>query len=302
MNTNHPPYILANTLPQTREQFFSDTEPGVLKDYARSFARNLAGLSDEAIWQRYGVIAKQLVSTLKHAQKLGVRVHERTSYSDFTEFFRRGDFGVITLVAHWQGAYYCSDDFLDMDAALDVFNTQSDFWKEIRSYLETEHASEIKKLKERQNCTGSFLATILNYLIRELVLFEPSTIESYIPADVCVDASVWLWNRRMLDHMMGDCVRKGTGIEFSDGLYSLEQTIQAIPPGCRGILELMSCQSQIMADAIMRRAGPQCVLITSGVFLDPRQKLIVYDELITECIIHGHDYIDIFYKIYGRDD
>jgi hypothetical protein len=69
------------------------------------------------------------------------------------------------------------------------------------------------------------------------------------------------------------------GIELSDDLHPVEKVAAALPTGYNRLLDLMICQSILLADAVKRRY-PDCACLCNSKPVRPRRKLYLYGQTL----------------------
>jgi len=246
-------------------------------DFTEAYARQLGIANPMNGWIAYARYAALCTSVVKRAQKAGVAVTCRAPLSCLAEAARR--FAVVTLVAHSRGPEITARDIVDAPALIQAESTLRDAMNPSAPALSR----------------GSSRTAVAAWLD---ALLGPAEMGD---ADAPIDVRESAWRirlfrerserRRMVERICPGALAGGPGIEFHDGLHSLDAVDAALPHTLECTLDLTVCDSVLLADRIRARR-------TTGVILanarptTPDFRLILYRETITLMVRHRLSYAD----------
>jgi hypothetical protein len=87
--------------------------------------------------------------------------------------------------------------------------------------------------------------------------------------------------RNQLEEVFVNELARSQPIEFYDGLHSVDEFLNAIPPTYRGVIDLSVCSSSVLAASIKRRYH-HCTVVSNKMAATPLLKLTRY-----KLVIHG---------------
>jgi hypothetical protein len=85
-------------------------------------------------------------------------------------------------------------------------------------------------------------------------------------------------------------------IEFYDGLHSIVEFLNAIPPTYRGVIDLSVCNSSVLAASIKRRYH-RCTVVSNKMAATPLLKLTRYKLVIHRLARSAESFIDALINV-----
>jgi len=263
---------LAVALPLTFEAFCADVDAGATMDYSHGM---LLGRSHERAWSESAApVAAACAALVEFARQVGIEVVPEARLPDIASLFTR--FPVVTVVAHWRGAFLQGSDVLvEASALLDRFRVGTDeLSRNLAARLGERVSAKADAALER-----SALAEWLN----RSVISSPEPLPGCVPIDATVTFladDLWLESehRRRIDEAFPDGIRRGNRLELRDGLHSAEAIAKCVPARWSGIIDLVNCHSAYLAETVKDRR-PQRRVIRASRPIDPRVRLRIQKYL-----------------------
>ena len=179
-------------------------------------------------------VARPVNQLIDYASAYGAEVVPNATLSDLTGLCQRRS--VVLLIAHWKGPEIKAEDLpADPDSLwpnLDGSDSPVAAWFR----------------QERMSSRSSIQSTLSNALDQP---FPPSHVGADIYSESVITRRTRI--RDDLSDLFAGLLVPGNRLEFFDGLHSRQAIAQAIPEGFHGFLDLVSCNSMVLADYLSGR-------------------------------------------------
>jgi hypothetical protein len=257
---------LAITIPLTRKQFLADIAQPSEKDFAQHYRkqRGLLKATAEYCWDVYAdeeaIVAEAVCSEI---ERLGVTICYNAKLSDLTELFNR--FPVVSLVAHSRFVSVKPEDIQHASALLiQLQKPKTEVQKTIRNaiekldpqLLENEITAQLSTVELRNRIAGS-ICKIADEA--EKLYWDDESRQKFI-AEEMPDGLMHRLTRYEFEQAFPDCIVSAHVIEFSDGMRTISELIEAVPNNFSGVLDLTVCSSVIQAAPIRHRKS-NCLVV-----------------------------------------
>ncbi len=262
---------LAVTVPLTREEFIADLSRPKDKDYARHIASQRGGefwqgFSGDFFWGNvYGGSARYIATVCEAVEKQGVTVQKAVKFCEFAELVRK--FSVVTLVAHWKFTKFKTEDICDAPALWRALRApQSQVQEETQKAVEERNAGLLKHKTLELN--GEELAETLSKTLNAIMAETHTLYRNAKPGEkgevVVVtqsQAALQRLTRPTLEEAFPGLLCPARAVEFSDGLRTISEVVEAVPENYTGVLDMTVCNSVLLGAAIKKHRRNCQVLI-----------------------------------------
>jgi hypothetical protein len=231
---------------------------------------------------------------------MGVTVKRAAQPHELTAILRK--FKAVTLVTHWRFTRLLPEDIVDDSVLLRALISPKGRVQQAISrtvsecdpgLLEDEAASNVHDhpLRER-------LATVLNSIAAasHALYKEPS---DTLPSDGN-GASARLierLTRTELEQAFPGLIAFGRSVEFSDGMRSVQEVVNAIPEDFNGTLDLTTCNSVILGKAI-KASHPNCLVAMNRYPTALHVRLPLYKLVIEDLARHPVSFADALMRFH----
>ena len=275
--------VLAFAIPLTRSQFFTDYAD-VAKDFAKHFTEPYKSLyvTDEYLWEKYELYLQVIEECCSKVSKLGAATWRNTRLADLAMLCRK--YSVITLVTHSRLAEVTPDDIIDAHSLLGALrNPQTDVQALVRAAF-VERAEELLYEDYVTQITPAELRTVVAEVVNEIVnsaqaLYEKPSASAQFDASQSTFVLATGLTRFACELEFPEQIRPAPAFEFTDGLCTASELLDAIPLDFTGTLDLTVCNSVMPAGPIMRWRE-QCLVISNRYKLDLEVALTFYGQAL----------------------
>lgn len=282
---------LAVGIPLTREQFIEDLSRPDLKDFASHVRReNLQpDVSNEYYWGRYEGSVRVARRVCEEVKALGVTVCLTVTPGELTELLR--NFKVVTFVTHWRFTRLLPEDLIDVDGLLNSLARPASRvqWAVRQALLARDPdvladtsrwAERATGVRERLTLALSAIAVASHALYRSVADDAPPAEDQYRTDEL------ERLTRVELERAFPNQVAFGKSVEFSDGMRSVQDVVDAVPVGFNGTFDLTSCNSVILGKAI-KASHPNCLVAMNRYPTDLYVRMPIY-KLAIEYLNENH--------------
>jgi hypothetical protein len=227
-----------------------------------NFVETFRARSLELSWTGYNPLAASLLNLAGGAERLGVEVHRSMTLEDLRRATTRKQ---VTIISHSRSAHFRGADLLETEKIRTLL--AADRWRSIPDEPEA-------------------LADLLNakYLPRRDVAED--AIGSRIQFQKQLVAA-----RQAVTNRIPGAFRGGFGVEFAGGFESPEAVASCIPTDFPGVVDLIVCNSLLVAELIHERSPRSLVIGTSDLTF-PETRLPFYLSTLRLLERHPQPYED----------
>jgi hypothetical protein len=294
---------LAIAIPLTRERFLTDLALPGEKDFVHQFrlGRGLQKASPEFCWEVYedgeAVLAE---AVCREVERHGVTVCYDARLADLNDLLNR--FPVVTLVAHWRFASVEPEDILNAPRLLELLQApQADLAQAIRGAFEILDARLLQKETARR-LSGAELRQRVAEVIRTTAdeaerLYWDDSAGSHFNPHQMQDGLRDRLTRWEFEQAFPDCIVPARPVEFSDGMFTVPELIEAVPQDFRGMFDLTVCNSVIPANSIRHRR-PNCLVAANRRPAELRSRMYLYGLEISTLAKRPMPFIDVIKHVH----
>lgn len=296
---------LALAIPLTCQQFLDDLAHPESKDYASHVKRinEQKSVDEEYYWNEvYGPLARNVTKICNEVEELDVTVNRRLRLADLTDLL--GRFRVVTLVAHWRFTRIRPEDILDVFSFLEALQAPQSRVQQSLLQAFTERSPQLLN-----GSLSGYTSTELQEKVAETInsviaaahaLYRTGGAKGGAPVSDDEGLDV-----RPLDRLTRVAVEQafpsyivpGRAIEFSEGMYSVEEILNVIPYSFSGLLDLTVCNSVIIGEVI-KNYRPDCRVAVNRYPAELYVRMALYKQAITLLSRHPAPYMDVLTKIH----
>lgn len=237
-----PDCALLIGIPSDRLSFLRKLDGPRDGNFAESFRAN----SNELAWTGYRRFAERLSSVADEAEALGVRVFRTMALEDLAVAAVQRQ---VTIVSHSRDPRFRPADLADQSR--------------IRAALcpSYESASQHDDGKELAQCLNAkyFPVRSGNQDLGTAIRFQLQL------------ATI----RRQFDEHLPGAFRGGAGVEFAEGFEPFDTIASQFPPMFNGVIDLIVCNSLVLAELIRNRCARSLAIATSDLTF-PETRLPLY--------------------------
>jgi hypothetical protein len=287
---------MAIAVPLTRGQFISDLARPDLKDYATHVRRanHLDGASEEYYSDLFERSAKVARRVCDEVEAMGVTVRRAAKPHDLTDLLQ--NFKVVTLVTHWRFTRLLPEDIIDVHGLLHALAVPEGHVQEAvrRAILargpelldeEMVFNAQTADLRERLASTLSAIAAASHALYGATSDDLPSAGNGASPN------TIERLTRSDLEQAFPGLIAFGRSVEFSDGMRSIQEVVEAVPNGFNGMLDLTTCNSVILGKAIKAR-HPYCLVAMNRYATALHVRMAIYKLVIEDLARRASPFAD----------
>jgi hypothetical protein len=282
---------LAIAVPLAGEQFLEDLyNPS--KDYANAIARANAGISHDYLWSgMYRPTAEFIERICTEVASLGVRVCRACSLEDFAELLSASR--VVTLVAHWRFEDILPEDLLDVVAiARRLQWPDTELLCLVHEQIDGGILSQIfVSAAGGEDLLRKCVTSLLNGLIKPTRDYYETGLDQNVKVIDGIAVPPLRLTRTQLEEVFVNELATSRPIEFCDGLHSVGEFLDAIPPAYHGVIDLSVCNSSVLAASIKRRYR-HCTVVSNKMAATPLLKLTRYRLVIHKLARGAEPFID----------
>ena len=247
-------------LPLSRGELLAELGSAHPSDFVRGIRARFPATPLQTICDGYADEVASAAQVVAEARALGVTVALGAGLADLAALTAR--FHVVSVLAHAPNPGITATDILDVQALLALAaDGSSPDRKRVRRHL------RLRGVNLRESAAAPAIAAILHALLwthvaqgtRRLGQLDRTRIEDAFPR-VIAPAPV---------------------IELGDGLHSLAAIRGAVAPSFDGVLDLSTCTSIVLGEALKRSRDDFLVLVT-GRATHPKLRLILYQLRLQE--------------------
>jgi hypothetical protein len=227
-----------------------------------NFTETFRARSLELSWTGYLPFASILSKLADDAERLGVEVHRRMTLENLSLAAKRKQ---VTIISHSRSAHFLGADLVDTE--------------EIKAAIAADGGQAIP---DEQGA----LADLLNakYMPR------PDVAEDAIGARIQFQMQLVAARQTVTGRIPG-AFRGGVGVEFAAGFESPEAVASCVPTDFPGVIDLIVCNSLLVAELIHDRSPRSLVIGTSDVTF-PETRLPFYLATLRLLERHPQPYED----------
>jgi hypothetical protein len=229
-------------------------------DYGkRLFARRPTADVFETVYAPVCAAARELIG---RAKRTSVSVYETTTIEDLGSACAAHD--VVVLIAHWRGSRVDPGDVLDGCGEAILRATDGP----LRCVADM-----------RASCATRDAAAVLNRAI------ESDALLGYLPHGIGREVAVTTpvletLLRDVLDASLDGYLKPGNRLELDDGLHSLGEVCEAIPPAFAGVLDLSCCTSSVLGTYLRMARGSTFDIVMSDALVVPTPHMRLVDATL----------------------
>lgn len=253
---------LAVALPLSREELRAQLQLDHPSDFVQGIRERFAGTALDRVCDAYAVEVAAADRVLAAARSLGVTVVQRAGLGDVARLTAR--FQVVSVLAHTPDGAVTADDIVDPRA----------FAAMAAAAATPDGALVGLHLRSRGIGTGggevvnvAAVVATLNELLRTK---EPDGRRRLGALD-----------RARIEDAFPGALRAAAMIELADGTHSLAAVRRAIAPSFGGVLDLSTCTSIVLGEALKRSRDDFLVLVKEHA-TRPGLRLLVYELRMQE--------------------
>ncbi|MGA2888208.1 MAG: hypothetical protein ABSE51_09175 [Terracidiphilus sp.] len=206
--------------------------------------------SPELSWVGFESLATQLEEIAGEAERLGVQVFRTATIADVERASRQRQ---VTMISHSRGPMFVPADILDP--------------AKIRSALLAAYPG----ISIEENAAA--LTENLNRLC-----FPGDSAVNGMGAQIRYQKELDEVRHKVTD-LLPDAFSGGAGVEFAGGFHGFDEIARAFPPSFCGVIDLIVCNSLVLAELIRNRCARSLVLSTSD-YTFPRTRLPSYMAIL----------------------
>lgn len=260
---------LAFALPLTEERFVSDLRSPD-HDYAAFICDGLRvdGVEDYYYWRTvYRKFALSMERRCRDVAQMGVTVVQNATEADFAALFERH--AVVTLVSHWRFCALEAADILDARAIVDALQTPAN------ALVAAFRAALGNGQLERMASDRQYLADALNDVIAAGHAAYGN--DGRVPL-MALDIPPVRLTRVTLERAFSGAVVPGRSVEFADGMKTVREFVNCIPPAFDGLLDLTICNSAVLGREVKEHR--HCVVAVNRHPTEPFIRMAMYRAAI----------------------
>jgi hypothetical protein len=295
---------LAVAIPLSRERFLADLALPDEKDFVHHFRaeRGLQRATPEFCWEVYedreAILAE---AVCREAERQGVRVCRDARLADLTDLLNR--FPVVTLVAHWRFAPVEPEDISDAPRLLELLlSPETEARWAIRRAFETLD-SQLLQAKTAALLSDDELRQRVAEVIRtaaseaERLYWDDDASRRFNPQQM-PDGLQDRLTRREFEQAFPDCIAPARGVEFSDGMFTVPELVEAVPQDFTGLLDLTVCNSVILANSIRHRR-PNCLVAANRRPAELRARIYLYGLEVSLLAKQPMPFIEVIKQVHA---
>jgi hypothetical protein len=252
---------LAFALPLTEERFLSDLRSPE-HDYAAFICEDFRvdGVEDEYYWRKvYRRFAVGMSRRCEDVERRGVTVVRDATARDFASLFDRH--AVVTIVSHWR---FCAVRPEEIVAPRAILEALHDPPNELVAAFRAALPGEPGDSREA-------LAAALNAVIEAGHAAYGN--EGRVPLQELKIPAVRL-TRPTLERAFAGAIAPGRSVEFADGMKTIAEFVDCIPPPFDGLLDLTVCNSAVLGHEV--KALRRCVVAVNRHPTEPFIRMAQY--------------------------
>lgn len=295
---------LAIATPLTRERFLADLALPREKDFVHHFrrGRGLQKASPEFCWEVYEDAEAILAEAVCHeVERYGVTVCYDARLADLADLLNR--FPVVTLVAHWRFAPVDLEDILNAPRLLALLQEpQAELAQAIRRAFEVLDSQLLQK-ETACRLSGDELRRRVSEVIKttaaeaERLYWDDSAGSRFNPRQT-PDGLRDRLTRWEFEQAFTDCIVPARAVEFSDGMFTVSELIEAVPQDFSGFLDLTVCNSVIPANSIRHRR-PNCLVAANRSPAELRSRMYLYGLEISILAKEPTPFIEVIKRVHS---
>ncbi|MFO0587002.1 MAG: hypothetical protein U0441_05675 [Polyangiaceae bacterium] len=253
-------------LPMSRAELLADLRSAAPSDFARGLGQLHGEARQERLAAEYEVHLQAARQTMGLARAEGVTVVTRATLADLEAL--TGRFEVVSVIAHAPSRGVTTDDIVDAGAICRTIALgDSDDHDRLRRRLAAARIS-----LDAPPPSPRALAEVLQRSLWTL--------------DVLAERSPEQLDRTRLEDALPEGLRPAPVIELADGLHGIAALRGAISPRFGGVLDLSTCVSVVVAEALKRTRSDFLVLGTTRPTV-PLHRFLLYRIRLAELVRAG---------------
>jgi hypothetical protein len=254
---------IAVALPLSADELRAQLVAENPSDFVRGVQGRLRGTPVDAVCAAYAAEVADAGRVLAGARALGVTVVPGARLADLTRLTER--FRVVSILAHTPSAEITGEDIQDVAA--------------LATLARVGRTPDQRRVRRFLRCSGIDLGA-------GAPLPEVSAVASTLQALVWTPARSAPRRRGMLDRTQLEdafpgAVRRSPVLELRDGLHTLAAVRRAVAPSFDGVLDLSTCTSAILGEALKRTRDDFIVVATLRA-THPKLRLTLYELWLGE--------------------
>jgi hypothetical protein len=204
---------------------------------------------------------------LEAAEMNGARAVTQATLSDFHD--ATTEFGKIILLSHWKGPEVSPDDIVraaPREYFLRLDTQDSPVTLRLREkFLEHGLGDETCDRASSSRQARSTLQKVLNEIITEKAKFDQQKGRPVTEHPLTVETR----RRDEIDAIFAGLLRPGNRLELFDGMHDKHHIETAIAIGFKGLIDLTTCTSSVVADYIGSRRDYQIRVVSFPITIPP---------------------------------
>lgn len=289
---------LAFAIPLNRKDFLRDLEPTSGKDFVRNFASNKSDILPEVLWELfYRPLVDAALRTANDVSRMGVRVSFDLRISEFTRLLNSAE--VVMVVAHWRSARFKPDDIINLRSLVPGLMYSNE---RVAKILREQFCPELKEQLNAFNHSAlgphSLELTLikeLNRSLSDIQLYQGDNSDATAAQPDTLERRMY-FNRLALEETFPTEFIPGNRFELCDGLHSIASVVDEVPIPYEGILDLTTCNSILLGEAIkcVRR---NCLILVNRNPTRLDFRLVLYKNVIKELARRNGPYVDVVVRL-----
>ena len=284
---------LAVGVPLTETDFVARRARPDSWDFAANYER---GRNPQSAWKKYEPEAKAMRRQCDEIAAMGAAVKCCATLADFSALF--ADFKVVALLTHWPLLSLAPEDIKDLEAIRAALLTPTHpIHEHLRRALaaraggaaqpvtdgnsgeEESLPKQLVAIVEEENRRYAMPLAKRTPLARFLAWFFPKFSQVSLKGHIHTGPFL---SRAVLEGAFQKEIVPGPTIEFADGMHTLPDFLEAIPPKFSGVLHMAVCHSVLPAQPVKERCG-RC-LVTMNRFETPLVVRLLEMKLLVACL------------------
>ncbi|HTU21775.1 MAG TPA: hypothetical protein VMG10_27300 [Gemmataceae bacterium] len=280
---------LALAIPLSEAEFLRDLKNDAPKDLAKSIRREWPLRGEFVYAERYRPLVDIVCDVANEVQSLGVTVCRGTRLADLPALFERHK--VVTLVAHWCLVGLRGADILNVNGFCALLRTSARDERDGKLPERPTDAPLRDDEKVRSATTAADLATALNRLLEPTQRYYEwdSKPGEEIP---CGEIATAGFTRVHLEEHYPGFIAPARCLELADGLCTVWEFINKVPPLYDGIVDMTICNSIIPAEALRRRRSA-CNALTNTFKARAEVRLELYRHVIRSLAVVNEPFEEV---------
>jgi hypothetical protein len=269
-------------------------------EYPGDFARYVCALQPrkgadrEAYWTtEYAPVAGVVERVCLKVERLGVQVLRAVRLSDLRPLFER--YRVITVLAHWKFMALAPQDLLDTPKMMAELQAPRGLLQEqIAQAVKARHPELLTGTPSRGGAEA--LLAALNAVIADAHRGYRRSGNSGSASD---DEMLQRLTRPALEEAFPTFVRAGKSVELADGMHTVSEFAQTVPPAFQGVLDLSVCNSVLLGAAV-KRVAPGSLVANNRYPADIVQRITLYGLVVERLSRRREPYPDAMSFVHER--